>query len=457
MKRSPKKPAAEDQPEPRRPAASRASRAVRASTKTAPRAPSITRTAAREPKAARPRPPRASREGDTLPEPAVVAQIRALEAQLDRLIDETSRRDVSHIDDDADEPDAQEADEAELETTVDTAPLTGTSSWDDELFATVEPPEARAPSAVRPGVPVADPRTSSSQLGVPTPPESVFDTARELLSTDFYLRKWGRLAMRGRSEEVDDFGLDPIYDAKLRPALDFLYRTYFRVETIGIDNVPSSGRCLLVANHSGTLPLDGVMLKHAVKREHPEPRDVRWLTEDFIYHMPFLGSAMNRLGAVRACQENAERLLAKEQLVAVFPEGVKGIGKLFAERYRLQRFGRGGFIKLCLRMGTPIVPVAVVGAEETNPLLFKIEHLSKALGVPYVPVTPTFPALGPLGLLPAPTKWRIQFGEPLDLSGHGPEVAEDEILVGKLAERVRATIQGMLDRAVGTRKSVFFG
>lgn len=199
------------------------------------------------------------------------------------------------------------------------------------------------------------------------------------------------------------------------------------------------------------------MLKAAVKREHAAARDLRWLTEDFIYHMPFLGSAMNRLGAVRACQENAERLLAKEQLVAVFPEGVKGIGKLFADRYRLQRFGRGGFIKLCLRTGTPIVPVAVTGAEETNPLLFKIEHLSKALGVPYVPVTPTFPLLGPLGLLPAPTKWRIQLGEPLDLSAHGPEAADDEILVGKLAERVRATIQGMLDRSVGSRKSVFFG
>jgi 1-acyl-sn-glycerol-3-phosphate acyltransferase len=295
---------------------------------------------------------------------------------------------------------------------------------------------------------------------VPAPPESVFDTARELLSSDFYLRKWGRLAMRGRSEEVDDFGFDPIYDAKLKPLLDFLYTKYFRVETTGIGNVPSTGRCLLVANHSGTLPLDGVMIKAAVKREHAgtgAPRDVRWLTEDFIYHMPYLGSAMNRLGAVRACQENAERLLAKEQLVAVFPEGVKGIGKLFAERYRLQRFGRGGFIKLCLRTGTPIVPVAVTGAEETNPLLFKIEHLSKALGVPYVPVTPTFPLLGPLGLLPAPTKWRIQFGEPLDLSAHGPEAADDEILVGKLGERVRATIQGMLDRSVGARKSVFFG
>ena len=263
--------------------------------------------------------------------------------------------------------------------------------------------------------------------------------------------------MRGRSEEVDDFGFDPIYDQKARTVLEFLYTRYFRVETSGIERIPTRGRCLLVANHSGTLPLDGVMIKTAVKLEHSTARDLRWLTEDFIYHMPFLGSVMNRLGAVRACQENAERLLDKEQLCAVFPEGVKGIGKLFGERYRLQRFGRGGFIKLCLRTGTPIVPVAVVGAEETNPLLFKVEYLAKALGLPYVPVTPTFPALGPIGLHPAPTKWQIHFGEPIDFSGYGRDAADDELLVGKLADRVRATIQGMLDRAVGARKSVLFG
>lgn len=378
-------------------------------------------------------------------EPAVVAQIRELEKQLDRLIDEASRRDVSSLDPEDDETSHGE-DDFDAEVTV-----------NDHVAGPripAPPPPPSFPEARASGT-LPEARPSASQI--PVPPESVFDTARELLSTDFYLRKWGRLAMRGRSEEVDDFGFDPIYDAKLKPLLDFLYTTYFRVETTGIESLPASGRCVIVANHSGTLPLDGVMLKAAVKREHASARDVRWLTEDFIYHMPYLGSTMNRLGAVRACQENAERLLAKEQLVAVFPEGVKGIGKLFSERYRLQRFGRGGFIKLCLRTSTPIVPVAVLGAEETNPLLFKIEHLSKALGVPYVPVTPTFPLLGPLGLLPAPTKWKIQFGEPLDLSAHGPEAADDEILVGKLAERVRASIQGMLDRAVGTRKSVFFG
>ena len=406
------------------------------------------------------------------PEPAVVAQIRELEAQLDRLIDEASRHDVSSLDpEDADTSHGEDDFDAEA-----TLPVAHAPAFTPPPAPPVARPVAPAPPPPDHGPPSGSmigsfgdtqvslpsghfPDAGSGAGAVPPPPESVFDTARELLSSDFYLRKWGRLAMRGRSEEVDDFGFDPIYDAKIQPLLDFLYTKYFRVETSGISSVPTSGRCVLVANHSGTLPLDGVMLKAAVKREQAAGagRDLRWLTEDFIYHMPFLGGAMNRLGAVRACQENAERLLAKESLVAVFPEGVKGIGKLFANRYRLQRFGRGGFIKLCLRTGTPIVPVAVLGAEETNPLLFKIEHLSKALGIPYLPVTPTFPLLGPLGLLPAPTKWRIQFGEPLDLSSHGPEAADDEILVGKLAERVRAAIQGMLDRAVGSRKSVFFG
>jgi 1-acyl-sn-glycerol-3-phosphate acyltransferase len=286
---------------------------------------------------------------------------------------------------------------------------------------------------------------------------TVFDTARELLSTDFYLRKWGRLGMRNRSEEVDDFGHDPIYEDKVRPVLDFLYERYFRVSCEGVGNIPAEGRCLLVANHSGTLPFDGIMIKTAVKREHPAHRDVRWLTEDFIHHFPFLGAMNSRLGAVRACQENAERLLRQDALVAVFPEGVKGIGKLYRERYRLQRFGRGGFVKLCLRTRTPIVPVAVLGSEETNPMLLRVELFAKALGLPYIPVTPTFPLLGPLGLAPAPTKWRIVFGERVEFEGYGAEAADDEILVGRLAERVRATIQTMLDHALGERRSVFFG
>lgn len=308
-------------------------------------------------------------------------------------------------------------------------------------------------------------RASEQQRRAPSAPPArgdegdanVFDTARELLSSDYYLRKWGRMGMRNRSEEVDDFGFDPVYEQKVLPVFSFLYEKYFRVEVEGAEHVPSEGRCVLVANHSGTIPLDGIMLKLAVKREQAHHRDVRWLAEDFIFHFPFLGAFSNRMGAVRACQENAERLLKQDALVAVFPEGVKGIGKLFRDRYRLQRFGRGGFVKLCLRTDTPIVPVAIIGAEEASPMLFRLEYLTKALGLPYFPVTPTFPLLGPLGLVPAPTKWKIAFGEPIRFAGYGPEAADDEILVGRLAERVRATIQAMLDRAIGERRSVWLG
>lgn len=302
--------------------------------------------------------------------------------------------------------------------------------------------------AAKLSVPVERPGSDDGNVG---------DAVRELMSSDYYLRQWGRLGMRSRSEEVDDFGLDPSYEARLLPLLDFLYRRYFRVEAAGLEHIPATGRCLVVANHSGTLPLDGVMLRTMLRLAPAAQRELRWLAEDFIYYLPFLGAFMNRIGAVRACQENAERLLSKGSLVAVFPEGVKGIGKLYRERYKLQRFGRGGFIRLALRTQTPLVPCAIIGAEEASPLLYRIDSLSKLIGLPYVPVTPTFPALGPLGLLPAPTKWQIVVGEPLSLEGYGPEAADDHVLVGRLSERVRATIQRMLDTGIAQRQSVWLG
>jgi len=283
------------------------------------------------------------------------------------------------------------------------------------------------------------------------------DAARELLSSEYYLRQWGRIGMRNRSEEVDEFGLDPVYEQGFLPLLDFLHRTWFRTEVTGIEHVPADGRVVIVANHSGAMPTDGLMLRTCLRLEHPSSRPLRWLTEDFITYLPFVGAFMNRMGAVRACQENAERLLRKENAIAVFPEGTQGIGKLFRDRYRLQRFGRGGFIRLCLRTSTPIVPCAIVGAEEASPMLFRLEGVAKTFGLPYLPVTPTFPALGPAGLLPAPTKWKIVFGEPLDLKGYGPDAAEDQVLVGRLSERVRATIQGLLEQTLSSRRSVFFG
>ena len=286
--------------------------------------------------------------------------------------------------------------------------------------------------------------------------DGLLGTARELLSTDYYVRRWGRVAMRNRSEEVDDFGFDPTYDARLDPFFRFLFERWFRARCKGLEHVPPQGRAMLVSNHSGTVPWDGMMLKLAVRR-CAAGRELRWLSEDFVFHMPFLGAFMNRIGAVRACQENAERLLRQESLVAVFPEGIKGIGKLYSERYRLQRFGRGGYVKLALRTGTPILPTAVIGAEETNPLLFKVRRLTRGLGLPYLPVTPTFPMLGPLGLLPLPTRWQILIGEPIDLEGHGPEDAEDAVLVNRINERVRSSIQATIDAALARRTSVIFG
>lgn len=303
--------------------------------------------------------------------------------------------------------------------------------------------------------------TASSKHQSPAPESSPPEdsvTARELLSTDFYLHKWGRRGMKNRSEDVDEFGLDPKYEKRYIPFFDFLHKYYFRVDTQGIEQIPGTGRCLIVSNHSGgTLPYDGVMLRTIIRREHPKARELRWLSEDFIYYLPFIGAAMNRLGAVRACQENAERLLSNERLVAVFPEGAKGIGKLYGDRYKLQRFGRGGFIRLCLRTQTPLIPCAIIGAEEANPMLYRIEYMTKSIGIPYVPITPTFPALGPLGLLPAPTKWKVRFGEPIDFEDYGPEAADDELLVGRLSERVRSIIQGLVDRTLSERRSIWFG
>jgi 1-acyl-sn-glycerol-3-phosphate acyltransferase len=284
------------------------------------------------------------------------------------------------------------------------------------------------------------------------------DAAKDVLSTDYYLRQWGRIGLRNRSEEVDEFGLDPVYEQRFRPLFDFLYKSYFRTEVSGIEHLPADGRCIIVANHSGVLPYDGIMVRTAVRREHPSQREVRWLAEDFIFHLPFVGAFMNRIGAVRACQENAERLLRQERAVLVFPEGIKGIGKLYNQKYKLQRFGRGGFIKLALRTGAPIIPLSIVGAEETSPMLYRLEYLTEAaLGLPFIPVTPTFPALGALGLVPAPAKWKLVFGAPIDLEGHGAEAADDALLVVRLAERVRTAIQTTLDQNVAQRKSVWFG
>ncbi|MDQ3340161.1 MAG: acyltransferase family protein [Myxococcota bacterium] len=279
---------------------------------------------------------------------------------------------------------------------------------------------------------------------------------RKRLPLEGVWRRWRALAMWGRSDVVDDFGRDPRATARWEWLFEFLYSKWFRVQASGLEHIPAKGRALLVANHAGTLPYDSAMVMHAVRRDHPARRDVRPLVEDTVFHLPFLGPIMNRIGGVRADPENAERLLLKDELVAVFPEGEKGMGKLWKDRYRLQRFGRGGFVKLALRTGAPIIPVAVVGAEEAAPMLGKVTWFAKNIGIPWIPVTPTFPWLGPAGLLPLPSKWFVQFGAPLDLGNAGPAAAEDRLFVNRIADQIRTQIQSMIEGLLGKRRSPLF-
>lgn len=267
-----------------------------------------------------------------------------------------------------------------------------------------------------------------------------------------------RLRMVGTAETVDEFGYDPAFHARLAPLTRALYEQWWRVETSGIEHVPLSGRLMLVGNHSGGLfPYDGVMIAEALRAHHPHgERQARPLVEDFVYQMPFLGPLLARTGIVRASSQNARRLLRREQAVIAFPEGAKGLGKYYRDRYRLQRFGRGGFVSLALQTGAPLVPVAVVGAEEIHPVLARWQWMARGLDMPYFPVTPTFPWFGALGLVPLPTKWRIVFGSPIDLAGqHGPDAHRDELLVNRLKEEIRERIQRMVVAALSERDSVF--
>jgi 1-acyl-sn-glycerol-3-phosphate acyltransferase len=257
--------------------------------------------------------------------------------------------------------------------------------------------------------------------------------------------------------EVDEFGFDPeLTDAVLTPALRPLYRRWFRTEVSGIRHIPEAGAALLVANHAGGLwALDGVITTVAVHDETPGHRHLRTLAADLVFNTPVLGSLARRGGSTLACNPDAERLLGKGELVGVWPEGFKGIGKPFSERYKLQRFGRGGFVTAALRAGAPIIPVSIVGSEEIHPVLGNAKTLARVLGLPYFPLTPTFPWLGPLGFIPLPSKWYIQFGEPISTVEYGPDGADDPMLVFELTDRVRETIQATLYRLLAQRRSVW--
>lgn len=246
-------------------------------------------------------------------------------------------------------------------------------------------------------------------------------------------------------------GYDDTLEPFAAPLLRALYRAWWRVEVAGLENVPASGRVLLVANHAGGLfAHDAAMLKLALQDEHPSRRRAVALVDDLASSLPLLGDLVRRCGAVHATPANAGRLLALEHAVIAFPEGAQGIAKPYAERYRVQRFGRDGFVRAALRTGSPVLPVAIIGAEETHPVVARADRLGRLLGLPYLPLTPTFPWLGLLGLVPLPSKWRIEIGAPLPWSlRQDPDAASDRTQVRRLAEDARRRVQGLV---VGARR-----
>ncbi len=253
----------------------------------------------------------------------------------------------------------------------------------------------------------------------------------------------------------DGFGFDPEFTERVKDVALWFYRNYWRVEADGVDNVPARGRALLVANHAGIIPYDGAMIRTAILAEHPRPRHARMLVVDWAFAMPFTSMLLIKTGNVLAHPDNATALLERDELVGVFPEGAKGPSKPYRERYRIRRLGRGGFVQVALRTGSPIIPVAVVGSEEVHPVMADLQPLARLLGLPTLPLTPTFPWLGLGGLIPLPSKWLIAFGRPIDVASHGPAAADDSRLVLELSEEVRGWIQATVNRLRQRRRTIF--
>ncbi|NTU80434.1 MAG: acyltransferase family protein [Chloroflexales bacterium] len=256
---------------------------------------------------------------------------------------------------------------------------------------------------------------------------------------------------------TDPYGMDRELIEAVRPFVQFMYRTWWRVTPEGLENVPAEGRALLVSNHSGVLPWDGAMIAAALLEDHPaqNERILRSLHLHWFSSLPFVAPALAALGQVPGLPENAVHLLGSDELVCVFPEGLKGVGKLYKDRYKLARFGRGGFVQAAIRAQAPIVPVAVVGAEEIYPMLANAEPVARLFGMPYFPLTPFFPWLGPLGVIPLPTRWSITFCEPLRTDMYDPAEADDPLTVLGLTEIVRGTIPETIEAKLASRKSVF--
>jgi 1-acyl-sn-glycerol-3-phosphate acyltransferase len=318
---------------------------------------------------------------------------------------------------------------------------------------TAEQPEAVAPATTQERAPLAG-ITAGEWLG------AFQFAAKEVFGEQWEPQLARFLAFLRRrvtgDYAVDEYGFDPeVTERFLMTALRPIAEKWFRIEVIGADNIPTDGGALVVSNHSGTLPVDALMTLVTV-HDHTG-RHLRPLGADLVFRMPMVSSMARKGGATLACSEDAERMLGAGELVGVWPEGFKGIGKPYAERYKLQRFGRGGFVSAALRTGVPIIPLSVVGAEEIYPLVGNVPSLARLLGVPYIPITPFFPWLGPLGLVPLPSKWLLEFGEPIRTDDFDDGAADDPMLVFNVTDQVRETIQQTLYSLLMKRDTVFRG
>ncbi len=283
----------------------------------------------------------------------------------------------------------------------------------------------------------------------------LLDLATMLAIVQWFARQ-AELAGREDEMQVDDFGFDQEWTESLLPIFKWVYHHYWRVETTGLENVPREGRALLVSNHAGVLPWDGSMIKTALFTEPPHlNRHARALIAQFFFGLPWLSWFLRRTGQTVGHPDDTRRLLERDQLVLVFPEGVKGTGKPWSERYRLRRFGRGGFVQVAIRSRSPIIPISVVGSEEIYPMLGNIEPVAKLTGFPYFPITPLFPWLGLLGTLPLPSRWRIQFHPPIRTDELPLEVADDQGAVMTISDQVRDIIQEGIYENLKRRRSTY--
>ncbi|HEX9177043.1 MAG TPA: lysophospholipid acyltransferase family protein [Mycobacterium sp.] len=298
-----------------------------------------------------------------------------------------------------------------------------------------------------------DAHRSTAASGAPEQPEEPNELARRIGAVAEFMRR----RFTG-DYDVDEFGFDPHFnDAVVMPVLRTLFASWFRVDVTGVENLPETGAALVVANHAGVLPFDGLMASVAVHDKHPAQRTLRLLAADMVLDSPLLGQAARKAGHTMACTADAHRLLSKGELTAVFPEGYKGLGKRFKDRYKLQRFGRGGFVSAALRTRAPIIPCSIVGSEEIYPMIGDVRLLARLFGLPYFPITPLFPLAGPIGMIPLPSKWHIEFGEPIPTADYDDAAPEDPMITFELTDQVRETIQQTLYRLLANRRNTFFG